>query len=148
MKFKIVGFTVITLIFLSFSVSSCGVSIPNLEPTECIESRNTVKEFYSFHFGNEMKPSVENLQRREKFLSPELINQLSRINSETIDYFTQTENYPKAFSVGACEVISPEKTNFNILLFWKDGARSEQRPLRVEVTKSDKDWLINKVENK
>ena len=33
------------------------------------EAGQTVKEFYSYHFGNDMKPSKENLQLSGKFLT-------------------------------------------------------------------------------
>jgi hypothetical protein len=129
-----------------FWLLSC--SIPNLESNECIEARTQVKEFYSFHFGNDMKPSSENLKQREKFVSKELWQTLSASNAAAKDYFTATEEYPKAFRVGECRVISPEKTVFGILLFWKDDAKSEQREIKVEAVKENGRWLIDKVENK
>ena len=128
-----------------FCLPSC--SIPNLESNECIESRTSVKEFYSFHFGNEMKPSAENLKRREKFLSKELLQTFAASNETAKDYFTATEDYPKAFRIGGCEIITQEKTVFEVLLFWKDDARSEQRAITVEVAKQDDKWLINKINN-
>ena len=133
------------LLLLAFSITSCGLSVPNLEPPECTEARTGVREFYSYHFGNDMKPSIENLERREKFLTADLTRQLKQQTEAAKDYFTQTEDYPKAFRVGACEVVSPEKTVFNVLLFWRDDARSEQREIKVEVIKQNDVWLINKI---
>jgi hypothetical protein len=92
-----------------------------------------------------MKPSIENLERREKFLTADLTRQLKQQTGEAKDYFTQTDDYPKAFRVGACEVVSPEKTVFNVLLFWRDDARSEQREVKVETIKQNGVWLINKI---
>ena len=46
--------------------------MPNLEKPECGEAREAVKQFYSFHFDNGMKPLLENLKLREKFLTVEL----------------------------------------------------------------------------
>src|SRR5688572_30569505 len=133
------------LLLLAFSTASCGLSIPNLEQPECTEARNEVREFYSYHFGNDMKPLAENLQKREKFLSAELKQQLEQQLESTKDYFTQADDYPKAFRVGACEVVSPEKTIFEVLLFWKDNTRSEQREIKVEMIKQNNNWLINQV---
>lgn len=145
-KFQIPKITCF-LIFIVLT-TSCGLSVPNLEQAECSQARIRVKEFYSFHFGNDMKPSSENLQQREKFISADLIRQLERQTGETQDYFTKTEDYPKAFSVGKCEVISPENTVFEVLLFWKNDVRSEQREIKVETVKENNNWLVNKVENK
>ena len=103
------------LFVLSIFLSAC--SLPNLEKPECIESREIVKQFYSFHFGNDMKPNFENLKQREKFLSQRLFDELKTQPETAKDYFTQTDDYPKAFRVGGCEVVSPDKTIFEILTF-------------------------------
>lgn len=95
-----------------------------------------------------MKPSAENLKLREHFLSKKLAQTLSASSEKARDYFTATEDYPKAFRVGACRAISPEKTALGILLFWKDDARDEQREIEVEAIRENDKWLIDKVENK
>jgi hypothetical protein len=132
---------------LPFAFCLCfnACSIPNLEAPECTAARTTVREFYSFHFGNDMKPSAENLRQREKFLSKELLKTLAASNETAKDYFTATDRYPKAFRAGSCEVISPEKTVLGILLFWKDDTQSEQREIKVEAVKENGNWLIDKV---
>ena len=139
---KILYFLPFTFAFL-LCFSAC--SIPNLEAPECIAARTEVREFYSYHFGNDMKPSAENLRQREKFLSSELVKTLSASNETAKDYFTATDKYPKAFRVGSCQAISPRKTVFGILLFWKDDAQSEQREIKVEAVKENDKWLIDKV---
>lgn len=126
-----------------FCLLSCG-SVPNLEKPECEESRNTVREFYSVHFGNDMKPSEDYLKRREKFLTSDLKNLIAKNLSDKRDYFTATDDYPKAFRVGSCEVIAPDRTIFGVLVFWKDDTRSEQREIKVEAVKENDRWLINK----
>ncbi|MCA1624591.1 MAG: YbjP/YqhG family protein [Acidobacteria bacterium] len=119
-----------------------------MEKPECIDARQTVKELYSFHFGNDMKPSKENLQLREKFLTDTLKQQLEKQTEGARDYFTATEDFPKAFRIGGCNVIEPnKKLNLQVLLFWKDDNRNEQREVKVEVIKENDTWLINKVEN-
>jgi Protein of unknown function (DUF3828) len=147
-KFKVQSSKLFWLFLFAFGVTSCGLSVPNLEQSECTQARNRVKEFYSYHFGNNMKPSGENLRQREKFLTADLNRQLQQQNDTARDYFTQTDDYPKAFRVGACEVISPEKVVLEVLLFWKDDVRSQQHGIKVEAVKEDNNWLINKVENK
>ncbi|MGI9054411.1 MAG: DUF3828 domain-containing protein [Pyrinomonadaceae bacterium] len=138
----------VSLIFFLQVIFTFSCSIPNLEKPECIESKEIVKQFYSFHFGNDMKPTPENLNRREKYLSRNLFEE-SKTRTETAkDYFTQTDDYPKAFRVSGCEVLTPEKTLFEILIFWKTETRTEQRTIKVETIKENGNWLIDKVENK
>jgi hypothetical protein len=136
------NFLLFTFAFL-LCLSAC--SIPNLEKPECTEARDAVREFYSFHIGNDMKPSAENLKAREKFLSKELLRILSASNEKARDYFTATDDYPKAFRVGSCEVISPEKVRLGILLFWRDDVRSEERKIFVDATPENGRWQIDKV---
>jgi len=146
-KFKIQNFAVIFCIFnFAFLIASCG-SVPNLEPPECTDSRLTVKEFYSYHFGNEMRFSAENLRQREKFLTPEYFKSLQNLQTENDIFTTNTADLPKAFRVGKCEVVEPSKTRLEVLLFWKDDTRSEQKTINAEVVKQNDKWLINKILN-
>jgi hypothetical protein len=132
--------------FFVFTFAAC--SVPNLEKPECTAARQAVKEFYSFHFGGEMKPSRENLRKREKFLTDELNRVLAAPETETTtDYFTQTDDYPKAFRIGECAAVDENRTVFQVVLFWKDDARSKQREVRVETVKQNGKWLINSVGN-
>lgn len=135
----------VAICFLLFTFAAC--SIPNLEKPECTEARNAVREFYSFHFGNDLKPSKENLQRREQFLTAALKQKLAAQTDDATDYFTQTDDYPKAFRVGGCEVVNENKTILGIILFWKDDTRSEQHEVKVEAVKQTDKWLIDEVKN-
>lgn len=134
--------------FFLFCLLMASCSVPNLEKPECAAARQTVKELYSFHFGNDMKLSKENLKQREKFLTDDLKQYLFRKEENPKDYFTGTVDYPKAFRVGVCDVVEPvKKVNFQILLFWKDDKRNEQREINVEIVNKNDKWLVNKVEN-
>jgi hypothetical protein len=144
-KLKIQCSLVLFCIFNFAFLSSC--SIPNLEKPQCAEARQTVREFYSYHLGNDMKPSKENLHLREKFLTDELRQNLTAQADDKIDYFTQTADYPKTFRVGDCEIVNENKTVFEVVLFWKDDTRSEQRKVSAEVVKQNDKWLINKIES-
>lgn len=135
----------VTFLLLLF-VSSC--SIPNLEEPACIESRDSIKQFYSFHFGNDMRPSAENLKLREKFLAPDLVKTLLASNEAAVDYFTATADYPKAFRIGECKVISPVKIEFQVILFWRNDTRNEQKEVVVDAVKINDNWLIDKVFSK
>lgn len=136
---------VFCLPFLIFFVQSC--SVPNLENPVCRDSGQAVKEFYSFHFGGDMKSSSENLALRENFLTDELKRKLSGEPSGAKDYFTATDDYPKAFRVGSCAVENENKTVLQVVLFWRDDTRNEQREIRVETINQNNQWLINKVLN-
>ena len=134
-------FLLFTFYFLLFT-SAC--SVPNLEKPECTESRQTIKEFYSLHFGNGMKPSKEYLEKREKYLTNDWKLFVSKNLDDRHDYFTLTDDYPKAFRIGGCEVVEPNKTVFQVVFFWKDDTRDEQRETKVETVKENGKWLINK----
>jgi hypothetical protein len=125
---------------------NCG-SVPNLEAAECNASRGVVKELYSFHFGNEMRFSGENLKQREKFLTPEFYRSLQGVTTDGDVLTTGGTDFPKAFRVGKCEVAAPDKTNIEVLLFWRDDARTEQRAINVETVRQGDKWLVNKVSN-
>ena len=126
--------------------AACG-SVPNLETPECTASRSAVKEFYSYHFGNDMKFSAENLKKREKFLTPEFYASLQNLTTEIDIFTTNSTDFPKAFRVGKCEVAAPDKAVFEVLLFWKDDTRSEEKTIKAEAVKQSDKWLINKILN-
>ncbi len=141
---RILFFCLLPSVF--YLLLSCG-SVPNLEPPECTDSRIAVKEFYSYHFGNEMKFSEENLKKREKFLTPELFESLQSLQTENDVFTTNNTDFAKAFRVGKCEVSDSAKTSIEVLLFWKTDTRSEQKAIHVEVVKQNDKWLINKITN-
>lgn len=124
--------------------SSC--SIPNLDPPECSASRTTVREFYSLHFGNEMKVSSDGLKARKRFLTTGLLNEAENAAEGTDPFTTGTTDIPKAFRAAECRVISPERAEYDVLLFWKDDSRTEQRTIRVQAAKIGDSWLIDKIE--
>lgn len=123
-----------------------GCSIPNLEKPECAQSRDSVKEFYSYHFGSDMKFTPENLHAREKYLTPEFSRKLGKFMTQS-DPFTLTEDFPKAFSISGCNALDANKTAVRVLLFWRDDTRSEQREIYVETAKGNGKWLINNIYN-
>jgi hypothetical protein len=138
------------MLFCSLLTAYCSLScsIPNLEAPECTEARATVREFYSNHFGGDMKFTSENLQARAKYLTPDLTRLLEKFLTNS-DPFTlsEGEDVPRAFRVGGCKALAPDKTELQVLLFWKDDARSEQRELKVEAVKQNDKWLVNNISN-
>jgi hypothetical protein len=138
-------FLALCLLIAAGAALSC--SIPNLEEPECTAARGAVKEFYSYHFGGEMRFSPENLKAREKFLTPELIATLQKTTGEADVFTVNSTDYPKAFRVGACRVAAPDKTSVEVILFWKDDVRSEQKTISVEAVRRNEQWLVNRILN-
>ncbi len=127
-----------------------GCSVPNLEPSECTQARERVREFYSFHVGNDMHPTTENVRKRERFLTQQYASSLQidagALPPTKIDYFTLTEDLPKTFRVGECTVVEPgTMTQFEVLLFWKDDTRSEQKEITAIARKENNEWLLDAV---
>jgi hypothetical protein len=136
---------VFCILHSAFFITSC--SIPNLETPQCTEARDVVKRFYSFHFGNDMRPLSEDFKAQEIFLTSELIATLFSTDKEARDYFTATENHPKAFRVGECSAESDSKATLQVLLLWRDDTSSDQKEIHVETVLIGDRWLINKVAN-
>jgi len=130
-------------LMVSFGAAAC--SIPSLESPACTESKNAVREFYSYHFGNEMKFSTDGLKRREKFLTPEFAKAVAGSKEGTDPFTSGTDDIPKAFRVGECHEISPERTESSVLIFWRTDDRTEQREIKVEAIDKNDTWLVNKV---
>ena len=103
-----------------------------------------VKSFYSFHLGNEIRPSENTLEKRAKYLSANLIQTLKKQAKTDFDYFSQTNDYPKASRVGACKTISKTRASFGVLLFWRKSDKNIQREIKVEAVKEKDQWLIDK----
>jgi len=145
---KISAFKIQSLIIV-FSMVQFGFlaacNQPVLESPECISSRDSVKRFYSFHLGNDMAPSAESLEKRKKFLSAKLRESLKPESETKTDYFTQTDNYPKAFRAGKCSGSSKDRASFEVLLFWRTDEKNTQREITVEAVKENDSWLIDKV---
>lgn len=126
-----------------------GCSVPNLEKPECTDARNAMREFYSFDYSNDTKFNQENLKLRQKFLTPELFQMLAQKPDSVTDYFTASDEPPKAFRIGSCQVVEPaKKTSLSVVFFWKDGEVSRQKEVQVEADKINSEWLVNKVEAK
>lgn len=134
------------LVFCILHFALCiGCSIPNLEPQSCIDSRTSVREFYSFHFGNDMHFSHENLKLRQRFLTQDFVQYLTGWSNPGDPFTTGDEDVPKAFRVGECREIANDRAEFQVLLFWRDDTRSEQREIKVETVRSPDRWLVNNV---
>ena len=133
----------VSLWLIIASTLACGV--PNLEPPACVESRDIVREFYSFHFGNGLAFSADSLKQRERFLTTEFNVRLASQPKGADPFTTGTTDFPRAFRVGECSEMASDKTVFEVLVFWRDDNRTEQKTIRVETGKSGDEWLIDNV---
>lgn len=130
---------------LSF-LAAC--SVPNLEPPQCTQARNTVQTFYSHHFDGDMTFSQENLASREKFLTANYIDALKKITSPQDVFTAGSTEHPRAFRVNVCEPVSDTKVDMTVLLFWRDDEHTEQRAINVETVLENGEWRIDSVRSK
>ncbi len=130
----------------AYSQLACG--IPNLETPECAQARDAAKQFYSFHFGNDMRPSLENLKRRERFLTPRYYAMLSAAGENTLDQFTMTQDYPKTFKIGECKADTPTNIDLQLQLYWRDDQKTVQQEVVANMVKENDKWLLDGVGSK
>lgn len=147
-KFKIQNSKLFCLLILTvfLSLTGCGsIYIPNLEDSQCTESREAVKKFYSFHFDNGLQFSPDNLKLREKFLTDDFVKSLQNLQTENDIFTSNSDDVPRAFRLGECKVIEPNKTHVEVLLLWRDEKESRQQIINAEAVRQDDKWLINKI---
>jgi len=125
---------------------ACGV--PNLESGECQQARVAAKQFYSFHFGNDMRPSTEGLKARERFLTPRYFAMLASALEAEMDPFTMTREYPRAFRIAECRAVSPTDLDLQVQLFWRDDESSVQQEVAANMVKQGDAWLLDGVGSK
>jgi len=140
------------MFFVAFVFFALACSVPSLELADCKEARGVVRELYSFHFGNDMEPSMENIELRSKFLTNDFKQTLQGFyrageGAKVGDEFTKTvSDFPKAFRVGRCTLDeSKNQAEFEVILFWKDDKRNDQRTLQVVTIKDSNKWLVNDI---
>lgn len=141
-KYKLVLF----LSLVSVASFSCGV--PNLEWQQCSEARVAVKQFYSFHFGNDMRPSAENFKLRERFLTPRLFSTLASSPASDVDPFTMTREFPRTFKIGECKADSATSVDFQVQLYWRDDEQTVQQEIVANAVKENDSWLVDSVGSK
>jgi len=132
---------------LAMATGSLGCSIPVLQGQECLEARDAVKRFYSYHFDSGMAPTPENLAAKRQYLTDALAARLSSGagTGARRDFFTDSENYPTAFQISSCEVVSGDRVKIEINLYWRENEQNSQRKITAEMIKRGSDWLLNNV---
>ncbi len=134
------------IVHCALFITSC--SIPNLEPLECVEARDSARQFYSFHFGNEMRPSADNFKARERYLTPRYFASLASYPENGADPFTLTTDYPRTFKLAECKAASPTDIDLKIQIYWRDDLKTEQQEVQANFVKQDGKWLLDGVGSK
>lgn len=140
------------LCFLLLAMSGLlGCRFYSLEPIDCTEARVVAKQFYSLHFGNDMRPSSENLKLRERFLTPEYYTRLAGLQmagaTSEGDPFTpfSEKGPPKTFKIGKCQELGSGVVDFQVQFYWRDDYSTDQRELHADMVKTDGVWLIRQI---
>lgn len=142
---RILGLSV-TALLITLVISAC--SVPNLESTTCTDARDAVRHFYSFHFGNDMTPSSENLAARKDFLTPQYYQTITSASNGKTDPFTLSDDFPKTFKIAQCEESADEnKRDLEVQIYWRTDERTTQKELKVSMVKDGK-WLISGISPK
>ena len=126
-----------------FLLAACGA--PAFSSEECVAARPAVREFYGYHFGNDMAFTPQTLAARERFLSTDLRERLKQVPGPGDPFTTGTEDVPRAFRVGECTSVAEGRTRFEILIFWRNDDRTEQRTITAEAVNENGAWLIDRV---
>ncbi len=130
-----------------FLLMTVACEVPSLETSECTAARVGVREFYSFHFGNDMAFSTENLDLRKRFLSDAMLERVSG-TPDGIDPFTTGDaDFPRAFRVGKCTETDGRQV-FDVLIFWRTDEENIQRKITAAMVRADDKWLIDQIDTK
>ncbi|HXF42687.1 MAG TPA: DUF3828 domain-containing protein [Pyrinomonadaceae bacterium] len=133
------------LISAAACLAGLSCSIPILESQNCIEARTAAGEFYSFHFGGDMRFSKDVFISHEKYLTSDFAGKIKDSPENTDPFTTASNDFPKAFRIGACSDLGDDQVRTEVLLFWRDDNRSEQRAIHVDLKKENGRWLISNI---
>jgi hypothetical protein len=131
--------------FLLMIGGQLACSIPNPESQQCAEARDSAKEFYSWYLGTDAEQRAKQPDVFRKFISP---NSSLNTRAGEIDPFFNSETAPTTFKIGKCEMVDETRTNVQVQLYWREGAKTEQKEVYAGTVKSGDRWLIEKVESR
>jgi len=133
--------TVLILALLALGCSS--ISVPTLENPSCTQARESARSFYSLHFDSDLKPSEESIEARSIGLTERFAAKLRTEKPESVDPFTLTEDYPRAFKLGACEAKADGSVVLEVQLLWRDKDMTKQESVDALMVEKDGKWLID-----
>lgn len=107
-----------------------------------------VREFYEFHFAQDMGFTPESVREREKWLAPDLValcdayfqrpSSPEEVPAIDGDPFTNSQEYPKTFRVGTARVTG-EVARVPVRLYWSAGP---PRSVTVHLVRIAGKWMI------
>lgn len=128
--------------FSLLAVAAGGAKAPAPGPAEA------VKAFYTYHLAHNMGFTEANVNARKAWLSPELFGLLmAELKKPTKpdevpdiegDPFTDSQEYPKSFDVGAATV-QGDKASVSATLIWP----KEKRTVTVKLVLAAGEWRID-----
>jgi hypothetical protein len=131
------------LCILHFALFAASCSIPNLESRQCAESRDMVKEFYSWYLGTEAEQRNKQADVFSRYVSQDSSLSLA---ASPVDPFFRSQIPPTTFKIGKCEVMDDRHTTVQVQLYWRDPNRTEQREVFAHTSKTESAWLIERVD--
>ena len=131
----------ILLPLLAIFATAC--SVPTLESKNCLDAQGSLKKLLSMHFDRGFNGNDAYRKERDGYITERLRGEID--SKKGFDYLTQTTDFPKAFRIGGCTENSENEVILDVLLFWKDDKRSEQRQIDVSMKNVDDKWLVDKV---
>lgn len=137
------------LCLLSVALCASACSIPNLESASCSEARIAARQFYSFHFGNDMNPTVENLELRARFLTSENLKRSvdALRGGNAADPFTiaSEKGLPRTFKIGQCEQVGDDTVDMQVQFYWRDDLSTDQKELHAKMVRRSGSWLVDSI---
>jgi hypothetical protein len=133
-----------TIVIVALLAAGCSsISLPTLENPSCTQARESARSFYSLHFGSDLKPSEESIEARSIGLTARFAAKLRAERPEAVDPFTLTEDYPRAFKLGACKRQNDGSVVLEVQLLWRDKEMTKQESVDALMVGKDGKWLID-----
>jgi len=144
MKLAFGGWRFAAITMLALFTFSCGLSIPNLEDRECSSARDATREFYSWYLGTDSESRSKQKEVYDRFVSPGF----SSTASGAADPFFLADTTPTTFKVGKCEQRDESHIAMQVQMYWRQDAKTDQKEVYADLTKTGGKWLIDKVESR
>jgi hypothetical protein len=120
-------------------IASC--SIPNLEGQQCTETRDVVREFYSWYLGTD--PAMREKQRdvHDRYIASDFRS--AAVSG--LDPFFLSDTTPTTFKIGKCEVKDDSHVDIQVQIYWRQEQKIDQKEVYADVEKVGDKWLIDEV---
>jgi hypothetical protein len=123
----------------AISLASC--SIPNLEGQQCTETRDVVREFYSWYLGTDAAMREKQRDFYDRYIAPNF-----RSAAATgLDPFFLSDTTPTTFKIGKCEVKDDSHVDIQVQIYWRQEQKIDQKEVYAGVEKVGDKWFIDEV---